>query len=104
MTRPGEEHRVMKRFSRFVPVTMRILGDQPREIQGITKDVSETGIYLYTDVAVEAGVGVELSFAMPKEVTLIVDMNVRAKGHVLRVTRSVEKFGVAITLDTFEVL
>ncbi len=96
-----KEHRSLKRFSRFVPIRVRILGPEPRNVEGITKDVSETGVFLYTDVAVEPGAQVELAFVMPKEVTLTMDMSVHATGRILRVTKSLEKFGVAVAVDTF---
>lgn len=98
------ERRARQRFDFNLPVLLALTGD--RRGSGFTQNLSARGVFLCTDLRLMAGESVELTLAMPSEVTLAEAMRVRCQGRVLRVTpvASESKCFAAIHLEKYEYL
>jgi len=70
------------------------------------RDISRSGIYFHSGVAVEPGTGMELTFALPTERERGSSVLVRASAKVLRVSELKGEltpiFGVAATIDRID--
>jgi hypothetical protein len=109
------ERRVGQRFPYSLPVSFRQIPDSIEGV-GFTQDLSSRGVFLYTDSPLTEGAEIELTLRMPSEITLGPSMNVRCRGHILRITRTTKpqeslsavraeaKIGVAIRLEGYEYL
>ncbi len=97
------ERRRASRQSARVPVKLR----QPdgSEIQGLTRDLSSTGIFLYSDGALEAGSKLELVVMLPPSLGIGPGGWTLCQASVVRVEQADGKgVGVAATLDRIELL
>ncbi len=86
-----------------VPVKLR----QPdgSETQGLTRDLSSTGIFLYSDGALEAGSKLELVVMLPPSLGIGPGGWTLCQASVVRVEQADGKgVGVAATLDRIELL
>jgi hypothetical protein len=108
------ERRVGQRFAYSLPVSFRQIADSIEGV-GFTQDLSSRGVFLYTDSPLNEGAEIELTLRMPSEITLGQSMDVRCRGHILRIERpanaeslngqrSGTKIGVAIRLECYEYL
>lgn len=99
------ERRGAQRFDFHLPVTVRLAGSG-QESCGFTQDLSARGAFVYLDMPVLEGSGVEMTLVMPSEITLAENMRVRCRGAVVRVhSPSVgTKYGVAVRLQGYEFL
>jgi len=102
------ERRGAQRFEVHLPVAVHFDGST---VPGFIQDLSGRGIYFYAETALPVGAIVELTFAMPSEITLAEDMPVRCRGRVLRVSTSApgsaqvaQRKGIAVKLDSYEYL
>ncbi len=68
MSRPPAERRTRKRIPVEVPVSIRSGADQ-EETSGYTRDLSEAGIFLYTNSQVAEGSELEMVLVLPPEIT-----------------------------------
>ncbi len=70
------------------------------------RDISRTGIYFHSNVAIEAGAGIELTFALPTEKDRGNSVLVRASAKALRVLQLEDEvapvYGVAATIDRID--
>jgi hypothetical protein len=70
------------------------------------RDISRTGLYFHSDVPVEMGTPMELTFALPGEKERGTSVLVRASAKVLRVnivdTDSAAIYGVAASIDRLD--
>jgi PilZ domain len=98
------ERRARQRFDFNLPVVLALADD--RRGSGFTQNLSARGIFLCTDLRLAEGEAVELTLAMPSEVTLAEAMRVRCQGRVLRVTSagSDSKCFAAVHLEKYEYL
>lgn len=98
------ERRARQRFDFNLPVLLVLTDDRRRS--GFTQNLSARGIFLCTDLGLTEGEAVELTLAMPSEVTLAEAMRVRCQGRVLRVTSvgSESKCFAAVHLEKYEYL
>lgn len=98
------ERRARQRFDFNLPVLLALADD--RRGSGFTQNLSARGIFLCTDLRLREGESVELTLAMPSEVTLAEAMRVRCQGKVLRVTSagSEPKWFAAVHLEKYEYL
>jgi hypothetical protein len=124
MTTPpvGVERRIGQRFPYLLSVSFRQISDSIEGV-GFTQDVSSRGAFIFTDAPLTEGAEIELTLRMPSEITLGESMDVRCRGHILRIirptaqftqeslhgaraeTRAAEtKIGVAIRLECYEYL
>lgn len=111
----GVERRSAQRFSLSLPVCIR-LTDCRKEEHGFTQDLSNRGVFFYTDCQVQVGAEVEITLVMPAEITLSESMRVRCRGKVLRLDTSSQGFqpsgsperprkvGVAVHFEHYEYL
>jgi PilZ domain len=111
------ERRVGQRFPFSLSVAFRQIPDSIEGV-GFTQDLSSRGVFLYTDAPLTEGAEIELTLRMPSEITLGQSMNVRCRGHILRIIRPAKplameslsavrgetKIGVAVRLEGYEYL
>jgi hypothetical protein len=111
------ERRVGQRFPYLFSVSFRQISDSIEGV-GFTQDLSSRGVFLFTDAPLTEGAEIELMLRMPSEITLGESMDVRCRGHILRIIRPTKqltqeslntiraetKIGVAIRLECYEYL
>jgi hypothetical protein len=97
------ERRSGQRFQLHLPLMIHFDG---RTLPAFTQDVSARGLFLYAEAELAEGLGVELTFTMPAEITLAESMRVRCRGRVLRAnpTPSGPRNGMAVQLESYEYL
>jgi hypothetical protein len=83
------------------PVTVRYNRDGNFEIASISRDLSDTGIFLYTESVIEVGAQVELTLTFPSDSAQPIVTQVR--GRVVRVERT-PALGVAVEFDKVTVV
>lgn len=97
------ERRAAQRFDFHRSVSVRRGAD---EGLAFTQDLSARGMFLYTDMVLQAGDDLELVLNMPSEITLSEDVRVRCLVQVLRVLPAAtsHKSGVAVLVKNYEFL
>lgn len=97
------ERRSAQRFEVLLPLAVRFDG---QTIPAFTQNLSGRGIFFYAEAAIPEGAVVELTFAMPSEVTLGESMPVRCRGRVLRAAppQAGQRKGIAVQLEAYEYL
>ena len=97
------ERRSAQRFEVLLPLAVQFDG---RTIPAFTQNLSGRGIFFYAEAAIPVGTVVELTFAMPSEVTLGESMPVRCRGRVLRAAPPLagQRNGMAVHLESYEYL
>ena len=104
-----EERRVAHRYKLPLPVIVKRLPLEaaPNEIRVTTRDVSTGGVYFTTDQRLEPGIKLDLSLALPPEVTHGSAVIIDAQARVMRVDESLvsgsDRFGIAAIIDKFNV-
>jgi hypothetical protein len=68
--------------------------------RGVTRDVSSSGIFFETDVAMATGV--PLSFTLEYADTPCGPLRLQCEARVVRVERCGEKFGVGVAITAFK--
>jgi hypothetical protein len=98
------ERRARQRFDFNLPVSLALANDHRGS--GFTQNLSARGVFLCTDLRLIEGDAVELTLAMPSEVTLAETMRVRCQGKVLRVLSagSEAKCFAAVHLEKYDYL
>ena len=98
------ERRAGQRFEFNLPVSLGLAKD--RRGSGFTQNLSARGVFLCTDLLLAEGDAVELTLAMPSEVTLAEVMRVRCQGKILRVLPAggEAKCFAAVYLEKYEYL
>jgi PilZ domain len=79
------------------PVTVKYNRDGNVEFTGISRDLSDSGVFLYTESLLEEGAHVDLTRTLPFKAAQPVSMQVR--GRVVRVERTPAS-GIAVEFDT----
>ena len=97
------ERRAAQRFDFHRSVSVRRGAE---EGLAFTQDLSARGMFLYTDMVLQAGNELELELNMPSEITLSEDVRVRCQVQVLRVLPAAtsHKSGVAVLVKNYEFL
>ena len=93
--------RKSKRVCMQRPVTVRYNRDGQFEFTGISRDLSDRGIFLYTESVIEVGEEVELTLILPSESAEHNPIQVR--GRVVRVER-IPATGIAVEFDKVTVI
>lgn len=98
------ERRSQKRVPTRVPVSIRAPGNP--ETSGHTRDLSMSGIFLYTQSKIQAGSVLEMVLILPPELTQGEQRWMCCEASVLRVEKADhgEGFGVAASIDRLELL
>jgi hypothetical protein len=99
------ERRASRRFTLNLPLTVRTPSqDSTPEQRAETRDVSFRGLYFFIDGRYEAGMPIEFTLTLPKEITLAGDVHIRCFGQVVRVEPQNSHRGVAARIDRYEFL
>jgi hypothetical protein len=99
------ERRASRRFNMALPLIVRTDGPSgATEKRGHTRDVSFRGLYFLSDAEYRAGARIEFVLTLPKEVTLVGDVNIRCYGEVVRVEPQNGNHGIAARIERYEFL
>ena len=99
------ERRASRRFAMELPLTIRSDdASGPSETHGKTRDVSFRGLYFLADGKYQTGEEIEFVLTLPKEVTLVADVNIRCFGQIVRVEPVNGNHGVAARIERYEFL
>lgn len=101
------EHTPERRSQTRKPVRMPVKVRHPdgSEQSGLTRDLSSTGIFLYSDSGFEAGAKLELVIMLPPGLGMGPGGWTLCQASVVRVEEGTDKgVGVAATLDRIELL
>ena len=102
MTKANEKRSQIRKPAR-IPVKVRQPGGTEHE--GVTRDLSSTGIFLYSDGALELGTKLELVVMLPAELGIGNGGWTLCQASVVRVESvDSQRVGVAATLDRVELL
>ena len=101
------ERRKARRYEVYLPLQVCISRKRPAEFcTAQLRDISCSGIYFHSDIAIDPGAGIELTFALPAEREGGTSVLVRASAKALRVSRLegavVPAYGVAATIDRID--
>ncbi|MBZ5508263.1 MAG: PilZ domain-containing protein [Acidobacteriia bacterium] len=102
MAQPQPDKRSTRRFSLDLPISVKFLDNGRRELSGRTRDVSSRGVFMYLDTEIAAGAAIEFVMTLPSEITLSDPIRVRCTGKVLRVDKTAQQQGVAITIAKYD--
>ena len=105
MTPNLRERRSQKRTPIQVPVKVRPKDAEGYEQSALTRDLSSSGIFLYSESAIEPGAKLELVVMLPQELGLGSGGWTLCQASVVRVEQSDGKgIGIAATLDRIDQL
>jgi hypothetical protein len=101
------ERRKARRYEVYLPLQVCTSRQSPAEFHTAQlRDISRSGIYFHSGVAVEPGTGLELTFALPTERDRSATVLVRASAKALRVSALKGEitpiYGVAATIDRID--
>ena len=96
------ERRSQKRIPALVPVSIR--SGSNRAAQGETRDISTSGIFLYTTSKLVEGSAIEMVLMLPAELTQGEKRWICCQAEVIRVEGSGERFGVAAAIRNMDTL
>ena len=106
MPKPKTERRLQSRIEARVPVSVRS-GTQTLESVGYTRDLSMTGVFLYTDSQIHEGSELEMVLILPPELTNGEKQWVCCQAAVVRVENSTDgkaSLGVAASIRNMQIL
>ncbi len=99
------ERRAEKRTPVQIPVKVRPKGANVPEQSALTRDLSSSGIFLYSESAIEPGAKLDLVVMIPPELGLGTGGWMLCQASVVRVEESEGRgIGVAATLDRIDQL
>jgi hypothetical protein len=101
------ERRKARRYEVFLPVQVCFTGKRPASFHtGQLRDVSRTGIFFHSQVPIEAGTPIDLTFSLPAERGSGTSVLVRATAKALRMSEfageATPLFAVAATIDRLD--
>jgi PilZ domain len=101
------ERRKARRYEVYLPLQVCMSRKRPAEFHTAQlRDISRSGIYFHSGVAIDPGTGVELTFALPAERDNGTSVLVRASAKALRVSaipgELAPVYGVAATIDRID--
>lgn len=101
------ERRKARRYEVYLPV--QVCTSKQRPVQfwtGQLRDVSRTGIFFHSDVPIESGAGLELTFSLPAERDRGTSVLVRASARTIRTSQLdgeiTPLYGVAAAIDRID--
>jgi c-di-GMP-binding flagellar brake protein YcgR len=97
----GNERRSQKRIPARIPVSIRSSSDRA---QAETRDISASGIFLYTTKRLAEGSALEMVLMLPAELTQGEKRWICCQAEVIRVEGSGERFGVAAAIRNIDAL
>jgi PilZ domain len=101
------ERRKARRYEVYLPVQVCMAKKRPIEFYtGQLRDVSRSGIYFHSNIPLEEGAGLELTFALPAEKERSSSVLVRASARALRSSALPGEvsplYGVAAAIDRID--
>jgi len=101
------ERRKARRYDLYLPLQVCSSSQGPAEFYTAQlRDISRSGVYFHSAVAMEPGTGMELTFALPTEKDKGNSVLVRASAKALRVSplkgEATAVYGVAATIDRID--
>lgn len=78
------ERRMKRRFELRLPLHGWYGGENRKEFDSTTHDISAGGVRFHLDNAPESGAPIEFTLTLPEEITLSQPIRVRCKGRVVR--------------------
>jgi PilZ domain len=97
------EHRIARRFSMRLPVSVRVSNGGVHDEVCVTRDVSSRGIFFYSDTPMREGAEIEYVLTLPREMLMMDPVRIRYRGKVVRVEGDgATQFGVAASVHRFE--
>lgn len=97
------EKRTETRLTLSVPAKVKN-SDTPQAHAAMTRDLSTSGIFLYTDQQIAEGSKLEIVLILPAELGLGEKQWACCQASVIRVEDGENKFGVAARIDRLDVL
>lgn len=105
MSKTGDDKRRARRVRMQVPAKVRVANGGVRELESKTRDISTSGIYLYTDSALHAGSQIEIVAMLPPEITHGTETAwVCCHARVVRVEAADGGHGIAAVIEKFGVV
>jgi c-di-GMP-binding flagellar brake protein YcgR len=100
-----QERRAGPRTPVQVPVSVKTPA-QPTAANGVTRDLSAGGVFLYTDSSIAEGSELEMVLILPPEITKSEKQWVCCQASVVRVEKGGEEgsFGVAASIRSMDIL
>jgi PilZ domain len=102
MAKPQPEKRATRRFSLDLPISVKFLENERRDLAGHTRDVSSRGVFMFLDAELTVGSAIEFVMTLPPEITLSDPIRVRCTGKVLRIDKAGQEQGVAVAIDKYD--
>src|SRR5579862_8707503 len=104
---PMGERRKARRYEVYLPLQVCVSRKRPAEFHTVQlRDISRTGIYFHSNVPIQAGAGVELTFALPTERERGASVLVRASAKALRMSQLDDEvapiYGIAASIDRID--
>lgn len=101
------ERRKARRYEVFLPLQVCLPHhNKPEFYTAQLRDVSRTGIFFHSNVEIDPGTGVELTFALPTEKDRGASVLVRASAKAIRVSPIADEmdrtYGVAVAIDRID--
>lgn len=101
------EHRKAHRYEIYLPLQVCLSGRRPVKFcTGQLRNISRMGLYFISDVELEPGTAMELTFALPTETDRTSSVLVRASAKTLRAAPLAGEitplYGVAATIDRLD--
>jgi hypothetical protein len=101
------ERRKARRYEVYLPVQVCMSKQRPLEFHtGQLRDVSRTGIFFHSQVPIDSGTGLELTFSLPAERDRGTSVLVRASAKTIRTSQLVGEltpvYGVAAAIDRID--
>ena len=101
------ERRKARRYEVYLPLQVYTSRKMPAEFHTAQlRDISRTGVYFHSSVALEPGTSMELTFALPTERERASSVLVRASAKTLRTTSLLGEetpiYGIAATIDRLD--
>ena len=97
------ERRAARRFRMKLPILIRSFDGISVSLDGLTQDISETGVLFYIGSKPREQAPIEFTVELPSEVTLTDPMRATCKGRVIRVVQDelADGYAVAATIEGF---
>lgn len=101
------ERRKARRYEVYLPVQVCMSKQRPLEYHtGQLRDVSRTGIFFHSQVPIDSGTGLELTFSLPAERDRGTSVLVRASAKTIRASQLAGEvtpvYGVAAAIDRID--
>jgi len=102
----GREKRVAKRLGVGVPIVIewRAEGGAIRRTRGVTRDISQQGLYCFLETPVPSGLPVEFDVVFPTELTAAQPLALHCQGKALRSDVQDRRFGLAASIEAHQPL